>query len=35
MDFVLIALAIAFFALTWGLIKLCETLGEHDPGDQR
>jgi hypothetical protein len=35
MDLVAIAIVVAFFALTRGLIKMCETLNEQEPGDQR
>ena len=27
MDLIYIAIVIGFFALTWGLLKLCEALG--------
>ena len=34
MDFVYLGTVIAFFALTWGLMKMCEILQERKPGDR-
>jgi hypothetical protein len=34
MDILYIAIALAFFLLTWGLLKACELLGEEKPGDR-
>jgi hypothetical protein len=35
MDILMIGAAALFFALTWGLLKLCEALEEHDSGERR
>jgi hypothetical protein len=32
-DIVCIAFVIAVFALTWGLVKACDLLSGHKPGD--
>jgi hypothetical protein len=34
MDLVYIGIVVVFFALTWGLMKMCERLGEHTSGDR-
>ena len=34
MDFVYLGTVIAFFALTWGIMKMCEILQEQKPGDK-
>jgi len=34
MDIIYIGIVIAFFLLTWGLMKLCDALGEHKLGDR-
>ena len=34
MDIIYIGIVIAFFVLTWGLMKACEVLGEQKPGDK-
>jgi hypothetical protein len=34
MDIIYLGIAALFFVATWGLIKLCEILGEHKAGEQ-
>ena len=34
MDLLYLGIGIAFFILSWGLIRLCERLGTDDPGEQ-
>ena len=34
MDILMLGAAAAFFALTWGLVRLCESLEERDPGER-
>jgi hypothetical protein len=34
MDLIYVGIAGVFFVLTWGLMKLCESLGTHDSGDK-
>jgi hypothetical protein len=34
MDIIYIGIVIAFFALTWGLMKACDILGEQQSGDR-
>lgn len=34
MDFLMLSAAAVFFALTWGLVRLCEALEEHEPGER-
>lgn len=34
MDIVYIGIVIAFFVLTWGLVKACEILGEPKSGER-
>ncbi len=33
MDFVYLGIAVAVFALTWGLMRICEVLLNKDSGD--
>ena len=35
MDIFYLAVAAVFFLLTWGLIKLCDVLGNFDSGEKR
>ncbi len=35
MDFFYLAVTIVFFLLTWGLMKLCDVLGNFDSGEKR
>jgi hypothetical protein len=32
MDFLYIGITLVFFLLTWGLLKLCEALGDFESG---
>jgi hypothetical protein len=32
-DLIYIGIAVAFFILTWGLMKMCEVLAEEKSGD--
>lgn len=32
MDIIYVGLVVAFFLLTWGLMKVCEVLGEQQTG---
>ena len=34
MDIIYIAIVFAFFILTWGLMKMCDVLGEQKKGDK-
>ena len=34
MDFIYLGVVVAFFALTWGLMKACEVLGDQKAGDR-
>ena len=34
MDIIYLCITIAFFLLTYGLMKLCENLAEKKPGEQ-
>lgn len=34
MDIIYIGIVIAFFLLTWGLMKACDVLGEQKTGDR-
>lgn len=34
MDVVYLAIAIAFFALTWGLMRMCEVLQKDKSGEK-
>jgi hypothetical protein len=34
MDFIYIGIGVAFFLLSWGLIRLCDTLGTDERGEQ-
>lgn len=34
MDVLYILLVLAFLLLTWGLMKVCDTLGEKERGDK-
>jgi hypothetical protein len=33
-DLIYIGTAVLFFILTWGLMKMCEILGEHKTGEK-
>lgn len=33
-DIIYIGIAILFFILTWGLMKMCEFLGENKTGEK-
>ena len=33
-DILYIGITVVFFALTWGLMKICESLGKQDPGER-
>jgi hypothetical protein len=33
-DIIYIGIAISFFILTWGLMKICEVLGENKTGEK-
>jgi hypothetical protein len=35
MDILMIGAAVLFVALTWGLLRLCEALEEHDSGERQ
>lgn len=35
MDILYIGIAVVFFVLTWGLLKMCEGLGEQKSGGQQ
>ena len=35
MDILYIGIVVAFFALSWGLMRMCESLGEHKSGGQQ
>lgn len=34
MDIVYVGITVAFFALTWGLMRMCENLGKQDGGER-
>jgi hypothetical protein len=34
MDIIYIGIVIALFLLTWGLMKVCDVLGEQKTGDR-
>ncbi len=34
MDVVYIGITVAFFALTWGLMRMCENLSKQDSGER-
>ncbi len=34
MDIIYIAIVAAFFLLTWGLMRLCEILGQNKSGEK-
>jgi hypothetical protein len=34
MDIIYIAIIIAFFLLTWGLMRLCEVVGQNTSGEK-
>jgi hypothetical protein len=34
MDLIYLGITVLFFAATWGLMKLCETLQDHKPEEQ-
>ncbi len=34
MDILYLGIVVVFFVLTWGLMKMCESLSEHKSGDQ-
>jgi hypothetical protein len=33
-DLLCVGIVVAFFALTWGLMKVCSLLGEQNPGEK-
>jgi len=35
MDIFYLGVTVVFFLLTWGLIKVCEVLGNFDSGEKR
>jgi hypothetical protein len=35
MDIIYIGIVVVFFVLTGGLMKMCESLGEHKSGEQQ
>lgn len=35
MDIIYIAIVVLFFVMTWGLMKMCENLGENKSGEQQ
>lgn len=35
MDLFYLAIAVAFFLLTWGLMKVCNVLGNFDSGEKQ
>jgi len=35
MDILYLGIVVVFFALTWGLMKMCESLGEHKSGERQ
>ena len=35
MDVLYVGIVIVFFVLTWGLMKLCENLGEQKSGERQ
>jgi len=34
MDLLFIGIGVAFFVMTWGMVRLCETLGTDDTGER-
>ncbi|MGA2623908.1 MAG: potassium ABC transporter ATPase [Bacteroidota bacterium] len=34
MDILYLGIVVLFFVLTWGLMKMCESLGEHKSGEK-
>ena len=34
MDLLFIGIGVAFFVMTWGLVRLCESLGADDTGER-
>jgi hypothetical protein len=34
MDIIYIGIVLVFFLLTWGLMKVCDVLGEHKTGNR-
>ena len=34
MDIIYLAIVVAFFLLTWGLMRLCEVLGQKTSGEK-
>lgn len=34
MDIIYIGIILAFFGLSWGLMKACDMLGEHKSGER-
>ncbi len=34
MDIIYVGIVVAFFLLTWGLMKVCDILGEQHTGDK-
>ena len=35
MDLFYLAVAVVFFLLSWGLMKVCDVLGNFDSGEKR
>jgi hypothetical protein len=35
MDLFYLAVAVVFFLVTWGLMKVCDILGNFDSGEKR
>jgi len=33
MDLLYVGIVVVFFVLTWGLMNMCQSLGEHKPGE--
>jgi hypothetical protein len=33
MDIIYVGIVVVFFVLTWGLLKVCEVLGQSKSGD--
>jgi hypothetical protein len=34
MDIIYLGIVAVFFVLTWGLMKMCDSLGEHKSGER-
>ena len=34
MDIIYLGIVVAFFVLTWGIMKVCEVLGKEKSGDK-